>query len=133
MGIESFLIARSVLGVVGQRLLRRICPSCKTTYTPTDEEMVFYEESGGAPKSVFYHGAGCNFCANTGYKDRIGVYELLTMTSEIRRLVVGWATQEELRNMAVKQGMSTLKQEAIRLVENDITSIAEVIRGMYTL
>ncbi len=133
MGIESFLIASSVLGVVGQRLLRRICPSCKTTYTPTDEEMVFYEESGGAPKSVFYHGAGCNFCANTGYKDRIGVYELLTMTSEIRRLVVGWATQEELRNMAVKQGMSTLKQEAIRLVENDITSIAEVIRGMYTL
>ncbi len=133
MGIESFLIASSVLGVVGQRLLRRICPSCKTSYTPTDEEMVFYEESGGAPKSSFYHGAGCNFCANTGYKDRIGVYELLTMTSEIRRLVVGWATQEELRNMAVKQGMSTLKQEAIRLVENDITSIAEVIRGMYTL
>ncbi len=133
MGIESFLIASSVLGVVGQRLLRRICPSCKTTYTPTDEEMVFYEESGGSPKGVFYHGVGCNFCANTGYKDRIGVYELLTMTSEIRRLVVGWATQEELRNMAVKQGMSTLKQEAIRLVENDITSIAEVIRGMYTL
>jgi type IV pilus assembly protein PilB len=133
MGIESFLIASSVLGVVGQRLLRRICPSCKTTYVPTDEEMVFFEESGGNEKTVFYHGAGCNFCANTGYKDRIGVYELLIMTPEIRRLVVGWATQEELRNMAVKQGMSTLKQEAIRLVENDITSIAEVIRSMYTL
>jgi type IV pilus assembly protein PilB len=133
MGIESFLIASSVLAVVGQRLLRRICPSCKTTYTPTDEEMVFYEEAGGPPKSVFYHGAGCNFCANTGYKDRIGVYELLVMTPELRRLVVGWATQEELRNMAVKQGMSTLRQEAINLVTQDITSIAEVIRSMYTL
>ena len=133
MGIESFLIASSVLAVVGQRLLRRICPSCKTAYTPTEEELVFYEESGGSPKESFFHGAGCNFCSNTGYKDRIGVYELLVMTPELRRLVVGWATQEELRNMAVKQGMRTLRQEAINLVVQDVTSIAEVIRSMYTL
>ena len=133
MGIESFLIASSILAVVGQRLLRRICPSCKTSYTPTDEEMLFYDESGGPPKPTFFQGAGCNFCANTGYKDRIGVYELLVMTPELRRLIVGWATQEELRNMAVKQGMSTLRQEAINLVAQDVTSIAEVIRSMYTL
>ncbi len=133
MGIESFLIASSVLAVVGQRLLRRICPSCKSTYTPTDEELVFYQESGGSPKDVFYQGTGCNFCTNTGYKDRIGIYELLVMTPELRRLVVGWATQEELRNMAVKQGMRTLRQEAINLVSQDITSISEVIRSVYTL
>jgi len=133
MGIESFLIASSVLAVVGQRLLRRICPSCKTTYTPTEEELIFYEESGGPPKTTFFQGSGCNFCSNTGFKDRIGVYELLIMTPELRRLVVGWATQEELRNMAVKQGMRTLRQEAISLVVQDITSIAEVIRSMYTL
>ncbi len=133
MGIESFLIASSVLAVVGQRLLRRICPSCKAVYTPSDEEMVFYEESGGAPKEVFYQGTGCNFCTHTGYKDRIGIYELLVMTPELRRLVVGWATQEELRNMAVKQGMRTLRQEAINLVNQDITSISEVIRSVYTL
>jgi type IV pilus assembly protein PilB len=133
MGIESFLIASSVLAVVGQRLLRRICPSCKTTYTPTEEELIFYQESGGPPKDVFFQGTGCNYCSNTGYKDRIGVYELLIMTPELRRLVVGWATQEELRNMAVKQGMRTLRQEAINLVVQDVTSIAEVIRSMYTL
>ena len=133
MGIESFLIASSVLAVVGQRLLRRICPSCKTPYTPTEEEMAFYHESGGTDKDIFYEGAGCNFCSGTGYKDRIGIYELLIMTPELRRLVVGWATQEELRNMAVKQGMRTLRQEAINLVNQDITSIAEVIRSVYTL
>ncbi|MHB8379055.1 MAG: GspE/PulE family protein [Acidimicrobiales bacterium] len=133
MGIESFLIASSVLAVVGQRLLRRICPSCKTTYTPSDDEMIFYGEGGGTAKDTFYIGMGCNFCSNTGYKDRIGVYELLIMTPELRRLIVGWATQEELRNMAVKQGMSTLRQEAINLVTQDVTSIAEVIRCMYTL
>ncbi len=133
MGIESFLVASSVLAVVGQRLLRRICLSCRTRYTPTEEEMLFYKESGGPEKEVFYRGAGCNFCSQTGYKDRIGVYELLVMTPEIKRLIVGWATQEELHNLAVKQGMRTLRQEAISLVANDITSIAEVIRSVYTL
>ena len=133
MGIESFLIASSVLAVVGQRLLRRVCPSCKAVYQPTDEELLFYEESGGAPKEIFYQGTGCNFCSNTGYKDRIGIYELLVMTPELRRLVVGWATQEELRSMAVKQGMRTMRQEAINLVDQDITTIAEVIRSVYTL
>jgi len=133
MGIESFLIASSVLAVVGQRLLRRICPSCKSPYQPTDEELVFYEESGGQAKTEFFQGTGCNFCTHTGYKDRIGIYELLIMTPELRRLVVGWATQEELRNMAVKQGMRTLRQEAVNLVNQDITSISEVIRSVYTL
>ena len=133
MGIESFLVASSVLAVVGQRLLRRVCVSCKTTYTPTDEEKLFYEESGGPPKETFFYGAGCNFCSHTGYQDRIGIYELLVMTPEIRRLVVGWATQEELRALAVKQGMRTLRQEAINLVNEDVTTIAEVIRSVYTL
>jgi type IV pilus assembly protein PilB len=133
MGIESFLIASSVLAVVGQRLLRRVCPSCKSVYEPTDEELIFYTESGGPAKDVFYQGIGCNFCSNTGYKDRIGIYELLVMTPELRRLVVGWATQEELRNMAVKQGMRTLRQEAVNLVNQDVTTIAEVIRSVYTL
>ena len=133
MGIESFLVASSVLAVVGQRLLRRICPSCKTDYTPNDEEMAFFEESGFDPKSTFYQGIGCNYCSDTGYKDRIGVYELLVMTPEIKRLVVGWATQEEIRTLAVKQGMRTLRQEANSLVDQDITTIAEVIRSVYTL
>ena len=133
MGIESFLIASSVLAIVGQRLVRRICPSCKTRYFPTEEERGFYEESGGPPKQDFYHGVGCNFCGNTGYQDRIGVYELLQMTPEIKRLIVGWATQDELRRLAQKQGMRTLREEAIDLVAQDITTISEVIRSIYAL
>jgi type IV pilus assembly protein PilB len=135
MGIESFLVASSMLAVVGQRLVRRICDNCKTTYTPTAEELAFYVESGGADpeRDVFWHGAGCNFCADTGYQDRIGVYELLHITPEIKRLVVGWATQEELRRLAVSQGMRTLQEEAVRLVDRDITTLAEVIRTIYAL
>jgi type IV pilus assembly protein PilB len=131
MGIESFLIASSVIAVVGQRLVRRICPSCKTRYTPTRDELTFYEEAGGEAKSDFYHGAGCNYCGHTGYLDRIGVYELLQMTPEIKRLVVGWATQDELRRQAQKQGMRTLREEAINLVAHDTTTISEVIRSVY--
>jgi len=133
MGIESFLIASSVVAIVGQRLVRRICPSCKTSYTPTQDEMTFYEESGGPPKHDFCHGTGCNFCGHTGYQDRIGVYELLQMTPEIKRLIVGWATQDELRRLAQKQGMRTLQEEAVSLVAQDITTISEIIRSIYSL
>jgi type IV pilus assembly protein PilB len=132
MGIESFLIASSVLGVVGQRLMRRTCTHCKKPYKPSAEELGFYNESGGRPKTKFYQGTGCNFCSGTGFSDRIGVYELLKVTPEIKRLVVGWATQDELRRMAVKQGMRTLLDEAIALIEQDLTTIPEVIRNIYT-
>ena len=133
MGIESFLVASSVVGIVGQRLVRRICPSCKAPYSLTDAEHAFYTESGGPEKHEFMHGEGCNFCAGTGYQDRIGVYELLRVTPEIKRLVVGWATQDELRRLAERQGMRSLRQQAIDLVAQDITTVSEVIRSIYAL
>ncbi len=132
MGIESFLVASSVLAVVSQRLVRRICQTCKGPYEPKDEELAFYEEGGGLPKAQFFHGEGCNFCAGTGYRDRIGVFELMRITPEIKRLIVGWATQEELQRMAVSQGMRTLRVEAIRLISDDVTTISEVVRSIYT-
>jgi type IV pilus assembly protein PilB len=134
MGIESFLIASSVIAVVGQRLVRRICQYCVGPYQPTAEELAFFEDAAsgtGSAKAVFVRGAGCNFCAGTGYQDRVGVYELLRITPEIKRLVVGWATQEELHRLAIAQGMRTLREEAIELVRSDVTTISEVIRSIY--
>jgi type IV pilus assembly protein PilB len=132
MGIEAFLIASSVVGVIGQRLLRRICDSCKESYTPGPDELAaFKQHSGGSDKSQFFRGAGCNYCAGTGYRDRIGVYELLRITPELRRLIVGWATTEELRRLAVAQGMRTMLREAMSLVENDVTTVPEVIRTLF--
>ncbi len=132
MGIESFLIASSVLGIVGQRLVRRTCQSCRQPYTPTTDEMTFFEGTGAPMKETFYKGVGCNFCSGTGYLDRIGVYELLRVTPEIKRLVVGWATQEELRRLAISQGMRTLQDEALSLIAQDVTTISEVMRAIYT-
>ena len=132
MGIESFLIASSVRAVIGQRLVRRICTSCKEPYHPSQDELSFYEElTEGGHKRRFFHGVGCNFCAGTGYRDRIGIYELLRMTPELKRLVVGWASQDELRRMAMQQGMRTLKDEAMALVNADITTVDEVVKTIY--
>ena len=133
MGIESFLVASSIAAIIGQRLVRKICPSCTTPYKPSEEELAFFAESGGNPRRKFVHGAGCHLCAGTGFRDRIGIYELLLVTPEIKQLLVGWASQEELRSMAQSQGMRTLRQEAIALVERDVTTVAEVVRTVYAL
>jgi type IV pilus assembly protein PilB len=133
MGVEPFLIAASVVAVLSQRLVRRVCPACKTRYTPTPEEHAYYEESGGPEKSIFYRGEGCNFCAQTGFQDRIGVYELLEITTAIKRLIIEAGTHDELRQAAMDQGMKTLRQVAIDLVAQDVTTVSEVIRSIYTL
>jgi len=133
MGIEAFLVASAIVGVVSQRLLRKTCDNCREAYTPGAEELaVFRQHSGGSEKTTFYRGKGCSYCSNTGYRDRIGVYELLKITPEIRRLIVGWATTEELRRLAVAQGMRTMLREAMQMVEDDITTIPEVVRTLFS-
>jgi type IV pilus assembly protein PilB len=132
MGIEAFLVASAIVGVVSQRLLRKMCENCREPYTPGAEELaVFRQHSGGSDKTVFYRGAGCSYCSNTGYRDRIGVYELLRITPEVRRLIVGWATTEELRRLAVAQGMRTMLREAMQMVEDDVTTIPETVRNLF--
>src|SRR5688572_925101 len=130
MGIEPFLIAASVTGIMGQRLVRRVCTHCKATYKPDAEEMSFFTESGGKPTAKLYRGEGCNFCSQTGYQERIGVYELLQMTEEMKQLVVRHASHDKLMQQAVKQGLRPLRNEAIRLVEAGVTTIQEVIRSI---
>ena len=133
MGIEPFLIAPAVLAVVGQRLVRRICTECRAPFEPPPDEVAFYELIGGEPKTQFFHGAGCNFCAGTGYQDRIGVYEVLRMSDGMRQLVVEEPNHSSLRKLAIAEGMRPLRDEALRLVADDITTISEILRSVYPL
>jgi type IV pilus assembly protein PilB len=133
MGIESFLLASSMLAVVGQRLIRRICEECKAPYEPAAEDLAFYERAGGKPKDTFIKGHGCPACSDTGYVGRIGVYEVLTVTDEMRDLVVRNAPVDEIRKLAIEQGMVPLRDQALRLVAEDVTTIAEVMRTIYIL
>jgi type IV pilus assembly protein PilB len=133
MGIESFLIASSMLGVVGQRLVRRICPECKVQYQPTPDEIGVWEKAGLAEKTVFYHGEGCVFCSNTGYQGRIGVYEVLRVTDAMKSLIVANATHDQLKELAAEQGMITLQEQAMKLVERDVSTVGEIMRTIYVI
>ncbi|HZG95013.1 MAG TPA: GspE/PulE family protein [Mycobacteriales bacterium] len=134
MQIEPFLIASAVSGVLSQRLVRRICDQCRRSHQPTPEELTFYVESGGVtPIQGFFRGEGCTFCAETGYSDRIGVYELMVMSPEMRQLVVERPSHQAIRDLAVAQGTTTLRTEAARLVGDGVTTIAEIVRSIYTL
>ncbi|MDX6243198.1 MAG: type pilus assembly protein PilB [Frankiales bacterium] len=134
MGIEPFVVNSAVLAVLSQRLVRRICEECRSPYLPTAEEKAFFVECGGAdPERGFWYGEGCAFCANTGYQERIGVYELLRLSPEMKALTAGRPSHDSVRALAVDQGMRTLRQEAVRLVTEGVTTIAEVIRSIYML
>jgi type IV pilus assembly protein PilB len=134
MGIEPFLVASSVLAVVGQRLLRRTCPHCRVPHVLTAEEEAFYRQAGGSGRTRFWVGEGCNLCSQTGYLDRVGVYELLQLSQEMRALVVAPnPSHDDMRRLALDQGMRSMRQEAIRLVDEDVTTVAEVVRTIYTL
>ena len=133
MGIESFLLASSMLAVVGQRLIRRSCTECLDPYEPTVEDLAFYERAGGKPRDVFHRGHGCSVCSGTGYVGRIGVYEVLKVTDEMRELIVRNASVDDIRKLAVEQGMVPMRDQALRLVADDVTTIAEVMRTIYIL
>jgi type IV pilus assembly protein PilB len=134
MGIEPFLVASSLLGIVGQRLIRKICTHCVVAYKPSAEERAFYELSHGRVDKVeFVHGRGCNQCGQTGYFDRVGIYEVLPVTDTLKDLIVARASLADLRDAAAAAGMRTLSDQAIDLVEADVTTIAEVLRTVYVL
>lgn len=129
MGIEPFLVSSSVLLIAAQRLIRKICPECKEEYKVPQEALVdigFSEEE--AEKVVIYKGRGCPFCGNTGYKGRIGLFEVLEVSDNIRELILVGASALEIRRKAIEEGMITLRASGIEKLRNGSTTIEEVLR-----
>ena len=134
LDIEAYVVASAVAGVLSQRLLRRICDQCRGAYEPTSDELAYFLQAGGVPPEAgFTHGEGCTFCAGSGYQDRVGVYELLRMTPAMRALIGTTPTYEAIRDLAAEEGTRSLRQEGVALVEHGVTTIAEVVRGIYVL
>jgi type IV pilus assembly protein PilB len=134
MGIESFLVASSVTAVLSQRLVRRICDHCRGPYQPSPQELAMLEALGGrVPVGGFLRGQGCNFCARTGFLERIGVYEMMPVTEGIRQLILARAAHDDIRKVARDEGMRTLQEEAARLVQANVTTLAEVLRAIYVV
>ncbi len=131
MGIEPFLVASAMSGVVGQRLLRRVCNGCAEEVEPSASEVRLLEDHVGELPEVWKRGRGCNLCSGTGYRGRVGVYELLEINDEIRDLIVSKATHHEIRRAALEQGMKSMQQQAFELVLAGETTVDDVVRNVY--
>lgn len=129
MGIEPFLISSSVIGVIAQRLVRRICPRCKKEAKLTSDLAKILEEYNMDSKKIILNkGEGCPYCKETGYKGRIAIFELMIITDTIRDLISGNITSGKLRETALKEGMCQLKEDGLKKVCEGVTTIDEVLR-----
>ena len=126
MGIENFLLSSTIRGILAQRLVRVICPSCKEIDPSADSEELKVLGIGG--EGTLYRGKGCEKCANTGYYGRIGIFELLVVSDELRKLILKNADSGEIREAAKRLGMKTLFEDGIEKARAGITTIAEVLR-----
>ena len=129
MGVEPFLITSSLIGVLGQRLIRKVCNGCKTAFTPTDEDLAALGlKRSDIGDNKFYYGKGCNLCQNTGYKGRKAITELLVMDSRINDLVLQNAPTIVIRDKARELGMETMREDGIRAILNGETTMEEVLK-----
>ena len=132
MGIEPFLISSAVIGVLAQRLVRVICPECKESYTPPLEAFRRLNLAMDLEAVTFYRGRGCERCRHSGYRGRIGVFELMMIGDPIRELILKKAPSHRIREEALQAGMVTLKQDAMQKVLEGITTMEEALRVVYT-
>jgi type IV pilus assembly protein PilB len=129
LGLEPFLVTATLEGVCAQRLVRKICAKCKEQYTPTEDQLFELnlkpEDVSG---KVFYYGRGCEFCNNTGYRGRQGLYEFMLLDDEMRDMIVQHASTQQLRVESKKRGMRTLRQSGLLSIYDGVTTIEEVVK-----
>jgi type IV pilus assembly protein PilB len=131
MGVEPYLIGDAVVGIIARRLVRRLCPKCKAPHEATEHEKNIL----GVPTNeslIIYEPVGCEEC-NKGYKGRKAIYEIMPITSGIRRILHQKVTADEIQEVAVKEGMNTLRMAGARNVKEGVTSIEEMVRVAYDM
>ena len=129
MGVPAYLVAGSVIGILAQRLVRVVCTKCKQPFTPSEGQL---EAAGITPEqaatATFMKGMGCSHCGKSGYRGRLGIFEFMTMTSKVREMAMAGASTEEIRDAAVKQGMTTLYDDGILKATQGVTTLEEVFK-----
>jgi len=129
LGLEPFLITATMEGIVGQRLVRKVCNNCRTAFQPTEEALMELELT---PEKVagkqFYYGKGCDYCNNTGYKGRMGLYEIMELDDDLREAIMQRASTNILRDKALKKGMGTLRESGITAIFEGMTTLEEVVK-----
>lgn len=130
MGIEPYLLGDSLVGIIAQRLVRRLCPECKEAYEADDEEKRILKVPQNEPLKL-YKPCGCEACGNTGYYGRIGVYEIMPISRKIKNLIASGANADEITAQAVAEGMNTLRMSSSNYVKQGLTSFNEMMKITY--
>lgn len=133
MGIEPYLVASSVVGVVAQRLVRNICPRCREEYKPNPSELANLCPDLKNEEMHFYRGRGCDYCSGTGYRGRTAIHEIMAVDKTVREMIGKGASTDEIRDYAVKSGMQTLRQSCELLVADGVTTIEELLKITYNI
>jgi general secretion pathway protein E len=133
LGVEPFLVSSALIGVVAQRMVRRICPHCGRLTAASAEESIIYNQEMKEDRKEFIYGAGCKACANSGYRGRVGIFEILTTSDDIKTLLIKGTTANQLRVQAIKDGMDTLLKDGMCKVQKNLTTPTEVLRNAYTV
>ncbi len=129
LGLEPFLITATLEAIVGQRLVRRICTYCKAEFTPTEELLMELELTpADVAGKVLYYGKGCDYCNHTGYRGRMGIYEIMVLNDDLGELIMRHASTNLIRQQAVKQGMRTLRESGLLAIYDGLTTIEEVVK-----
>jgi len=131
LGVEPFLVGTAVIGVLAQRMVRRICPHCARPVVAPPEERLVYEQEMTEERMEFLYGTGCKVCSYTGYLGRTVVFEILTVTDKIRKLVINRASGSQIRAQAIEDGMISMLNDGMRKVKAGITTPSEVLRSAY--
>jgi type II secretory ATPase GspE/PulE/Tfp pilus assembly ATPase PilB-like protein len=128
MAVEPFLLTSSLILVGAQRLVRKICPNCKESYELSKEALANLNISVNGGKAIFYRGKGCDACLKTGYKGRLGLLEVLTLSPKIKSLILEGAQEYVIREAARREGMKTLREIGVQNALEGITTLDEVVR-----
>ncbi|MCX8031184.1 MAG: type II secretion system ATPase GspE [Thermodesulfovibrionales bacterium] len=128
MGVENFLLSSTIRGILAQRLVRVICKFCKSPLIAAEESNLNFSIFGNLQEIELFTGKGCEYCANTGYYGRTGIFELLVVDDDIRRLILKNADSNEIRELARKKGMRTLLEDGIEKIKAGVTTLSEVLR-----
>jgi type II secretory ATPase GspE/PulE/Tfp pilus assembly ATPase PilB-like protein len=130
MGVESYLIASSVVLIVAQRLVRLICPHCKVALPATQADILFLQEEGFDTQNVshLHHGLGCSHCSHTGFMGRTGIYELLPLTPGIKEAIIKKLPAEGVRKCALSEGVQTMRADGVKKVLAGLTTLEELAR-----
>ena len=133
LDVEPSSISSTLIGIISQRMVRRICPNCQAPYKLSEEEQEMFNQELKQEVATLIHGTGCNLCANTGYRGRTGIFEFLVMSESIRKILRSHAGTGEIRAQAIDEGMVSMKQDGMLKVKEGITSISEVLRSVFSI